>query len=310
MTASSLSVARLISIDVLLLVVFALTANVTLRGVLAPQRKAERSAIDRVRDAGWLVSELQPFGVELRCESTDRLCEFASLDVDALRVLAWLHGHVVVERVRTMNQSEFEIQAARFGPLLRWKFGYTFHVKPEINFTTTVTSRGKTPIHFDGMFYSHVPSFQLFQCVIAPDDGGETTFVHTVPFVRNMSAELRARARQSHIGYFTPHIDYFGGAVRSFPLVRPHPFLRNTDVLLWHEPHDGIQPVTRTPDSDAAKALLDIIDRADISNDPRYARFHRWNANQIVIADNIGQLHGRRPFGPETPRLLWRIHVM
>jgi alpha-ketoglutarate-dependent taurine dioxygenase len=308
---SSTLLTHLLSVDVFLLIVFAFTCNVTLRGALSPQHSASRTALQRVNDAGWRATLLQPFGIELRCDrGVNELCEFASLDVATLRSLAWLHGHVVLEQVRTMNQSELETHASQFGPLLRWKFGFTFHVRPERDFKSTVNSRGKTPIHFDGMFYSHVPSFQLFQCVLVPDNGGETTFIHTVPLVAAMSPELRARARRTTVNYFTPHLDYFGGATSSFPLVRAHPFLQGAEVLLWHEPHAGnvIQPVNRTVVGSDDSDVLAQID--EIAMDERFVRYHRWGPNQLVLADNIGQLHGRRPFGEETERLLWRIHIM
>lgn len=301
----------MLSIDLLLLLVFALTCNVTLRGALAPQSTATRDALQRVRSAGWRATPLHPFGIELRCDrGAEALCEFGSLDVGVLRLLAWAHGHVVLEQVRTMNQSELESHAAQFGPLLRWKFGVTFHVRPERDFKSTVSSRGKTPIHFDGMFYTHVPSFQLFQCARVPDTGGETTFIHTVPLVAAMPPALRARARRVAVNYFTPHLDYFGGATSSFPLVRPHPFLQGADILLWHEPHTGnvVQPVNRTVVSSADSDVLRLVD--DIAMDERFVRYHKWAANQLVLADNIGQLHGRRPFGEETERELWRIHIM
>jgi alpha-ketoglutarate-dependent taurine dioxygenase len=283
---------------------------VTLISQIESLDAAHRDALQSVAQAGWSASELQPFGIELRCSDSGTLCEFASLDADALSVLAWRHGHVVLSQVRALNQSDMEAQAARFGPLLRWNFGFTFHVKPERNFKSTVASRGSVPLHFDGMFYTNVPRFQLFQCITPPDNGGETTFVHTVPLARALSPELRAELRRTSVKYYTPHLDYFGGAVTEFPLLRAHPNLLGADVLLHHQRHEGdvTQPVRRTVATERERALLDDVEARVF--DARFVRYHTWSANQFVLADNVGQLHGRRGFGDTGDRLLYRIHVL
>lgn len=305
---------RILFTDFVVLILLYASGHVTLLSETEPLRGAgERDAVASVQAAGWRTRALTPFGIEVRCGGgvdDGALCELASLDADALRVLAWRHGHVVLERVRALNQSEMEAQAARLGPLLRWSFGATFHVKPERAFKSTVSSRGHVPLHFDGMFHTNVPRFQLFQAVVPPDDGGETTFVHTVPLVAAMPPELRAALRRTSVRYFTPRLDYFGGAQTAFPLVRPHPHLPGADVLLWHEKHEGnvTQPVARRAERPDDQPLLDRV--ADWVFDERFVRYHRWAANQFVLADNVGQLHGRRPFGEETDRLLYRIHIL
>jgi len=238
------------------------------------------------------------------------LCDFAQLDAESLKVLAWRYGHVVMEQFRMLNMTEMEAMAAQFGDLLRWSFGYTFVVKPVPDFRTTVASRLKTPLHFDGMLHTHVPSFQLFQCIKPPTDGGETTFVHTIPITEDAPKWLLNEWLGINIHYYTTQFDYFGGVHRVFPLAMPHPFVKNAHVVLFHEKHEGdvTQPVNRTVANDRERYLIADVERYVLNE--RFTRYHKWRANQFVLADNIGQLHGKRPFPEHTEREFWRIHIM
>ena len=60
-------------------------------------------------------------------------------------------------------------------------------------------------------------------------------------------------------------------------------------------------------DGDATGFLADLAARL---RDPKVCFAHRWQAGDVVIADNHALLHARRAFRPEAPRRISRVNVL
>ena len=43
--------------------------------------------------------------------------------------------------------------------------------------------------------------------------------------------------------------------------------------------------------------------------DPRYFYAHQWQGGDVVIADNLGLLHGREGFTARSARHIQRVHI-
>jgi hypothetical protein len=217
------------------------------------------------------IEVLQPCGAVIFCSDLSTLnvrtipnaCDLRTISnatIDTLKQKTFEYGHVVLRNFESLNKSEMIAAARRFGDLLGWNFGYLHEVRPEVNPKSSVESRGRVPLHWDGMFYHTIPSFQLFQCVKAPDDnaGGRTTFVHTVPVVKAAPEWRRRLWRDSSIRYFTPNLTYFGGFPVSYTIETTHKHLPGVGVLQFHEPfqHEELPSVEITPPTDAARDEL------------------------------------------------------
>ena len=274
----------------------------------------------------------------------DRL-HFSELSAETLRWLQHLsvaHGHVVLRGVcivpgvgEQMDEgtvvSDSEIESAReavasaaglMGEVLEWGFGKVLTVRPAVDGATTVTAFEPVILHFDGVFWK-VPSWQFFLCVTPPpvSAGAHTLFIHTAPLVAALRIEapdVYAWAACTTVAYFTPRHTYFGGSWMEFPLLAPHPHCADVEVLLAHEfieTPQALQPVemkvvaspTRHYSADQDLYMLRALN--SFVTDPRFTRHHVWRRGDIVLADNLGQLHGRSTFAAKVDRLLLRAHI-
>jgi len=190
-------------------------------------------------------------------------------------------------------------------------YGEILDIKVVENAQSFIMSEEAVPFHFDGMFFK-VPSFQFFQCIIAPtpDAGGDTLFCDGVKLLEDAPRERYNLWRNTECSYFTKKT-HFGGNEVKFSLVGVHPFT-SKETLRYNEPWDAaIQPVyvrceglTEAEQKDLHDDLVKRI------YDPKYCFSQKWQNGDYVLTDNHGQLHGRSSFLKGTPRHLWRIHVM
>jgi len=229
-------------------------------------------------------------------------------------------GAIGVGAVSSLKDALTHI-ACQFGEVMEWGFGKVLEVRPAENGRTNVTAFEPVILHFDGVFWK-VPSWQLFLCVTPPpaDAGAHTLFIHTPPLLDIMrieSPDLYAWCQGTRVAYYTPRHAYFGGTWMEFPLIAPHPHCPDIEVLLTHEYTEvpqGLQPVemkvvespiSSTPEQD--KVMLAAV--SAYITDPRFTRHHVWQRGDIVLADNLGQLHGRSSFAAKVDRLLLRTHI-
>jgi alpha-ketoglutarate-dependent taurine dioxygenase len=134
------------SISFLILFFFA-WPQISLRGGELWKNSVVQRRSDKIlTESGLIIEPKEPFGVVVTCAVAQRCSNLRALSSETyawLKVLAMEHGHVLLRNFTSLEPEAMEVAARRFGPLLKWKFGYTFHVKPSDDPQTTVDSRGK-----------------------------------------------------------------------------------------------------------------------------------------------------------------------
>ncbi|KAL8188399.1 UNVERIFIED_CONTAM: hypothetical protein K2H54_000282 [Gekko kuhli] len=227
-----------------------------------------------------------PFG--LLIEPARNAQPVQSLAIEALRELARRHGVLI---------------------LRGFESGFT---DPE---RLTRYGEGYVPLHWDGHVQAdpaRVPAVSLR----ARAGGGRRGTHHLHQYPANCSPSSTASGwpagRRVHITYRIKQVVHYGGQVRS-PLLVPHPVSGET-VLRYNEPpREGVRflnqhalEIEGVAPAEQAAFLQDLHQRL---YDQRYFYAHQWQGGDVVIADNLGLLHGREGFTARSARHIQRIHI-
>ncbi|CAJ1803292.1 TPA: TauD/TfdA dioxygenase family protein [Aeromonas hydrophila] len=255
-----------------------------------------------------------PFG--LLIEPARNAQPVQSLAIEALRELARRHGVLILRGFESgfTDPERLTRYGEGWGEIMMWPFGAVLDVKEHENATDHIFDSSYVPLHWDGMYKPTLPEFQLFHCVHAPaaDEGGRTTFINTRQLLTELDGERLARWEQVHITYRIKQVVHYGGQVRS-PLLVPHPVSGET-VLRYNEPpREGVRflnqhalEIEGVAPGEQAAFLQDLHQRL---YDPRYFYAHQWQGGDVVIADNLGLLHGREGFTARSARHIQRVHI-
>lgn len=262
---------------------------------------------------GYQTTSLGGFGVQA---IPLRPVPLAELPVEPLRRLVHDHQLVLLRGIPAgPGPDELTAFCARWGQLAAWPFGFVLELREHPDPRDHVFDHGPVPLHWDGMYREQLPEFQIFHCVSAPgqDQGGRTTFAQTATAWERADPPTRQRwARVS--GRYHRATEHYDSTTRS-PLVVPHP-TRGYPVIRYQEPADSCGtgfvnhpsleftglPAEQLP---ALHAGLRSALRA-----PGNWYAHRWQTDDVVIADNHTLLHGREAFQSQAPRHLRRVHVL
>ena len=257
------------------------------------------------------IEPLAPFGVILHFEEDT---PFGAIAVDEIH--AWVREHrvVVMRGCRAPERMRLPLDARRLGPLQAWSFGsiHELEVKPDTD-NYLYTDRA-VPLHWDGAFAGEAPRYLVFHCLEAPSSaGGETELVDTARVWAKLDPAMRDRFRALQFRYTTEKKAHYGGSFVS-PLVVEHE-TRGDAVLRFAEPVDDLNAVRVEAvglDPLQSAALIGEVRKELRRADCLLA--HRWEPGDIVIADNLGLLHGRAAFpavqGAAQPRRIRRVNVL
>lgn len=256
-----------------------------------------------------------PFGLKILFDSTRRPT-FKSLPIDELKPILLQHRLILLRGLEPIgDQGEFSTQCARLGELLKWEFGAVFEVVEHTDPKNYLFTNGSVPYHWDGAFAAQAPWLQVFQCREAPGEGigGETIFCDTPGVWNSLPTQMRELWRSVEIEYTTEKVAHYGGAIR-VPLVGIHPLTGET-TLRFAEPANATTVSLNTPNlavhgiepGIVPEFLEDLCRRI---YDPRFVYAHSWQPGDFLIADNHALLHGRNSYGRQSPRRLWRVHVL
>jgi len=260
------------------------------------------------------LERLQPFGFIIHSSPTKR-AKFGDLDTNKLKELCWNNSFVVLRGFEPLSREEMIAAAKTLGEILEWpSYGAILDIKVEDKPESFIMAPEDVPYHFDGMFFK-VPSFQLFQCLQAPDPGagGETLFCNSQILLSEAPQDKIKLWKESKLTYFTKKT-HFGGHPVSFYLIENHPHT-GKPTIRYNEPWDSspLQKVEISCDTlneEQLEALhKDLVQRI---YDPKYSYKQGWVTGDFVLTDNHGQLHGRAAFtdNKDAPRHLIRIHIM
>jgi alpha-ketoglutarate-dependent taurine dioxygenase len=262
---------------------------------------------------GCLIEPLSPFGMLVR--PIDGACPM--LPVSQAQIVLLLRNRLLVFRgfETFSDQAATAAYASLWGPLLEWDFGAVFEVIEQESPRNYLFTSGSVPYHWDGAFAKQVPWLQVFQCVESPgaNQGGETLFCDTHRVWQTAEPSRKELWQRIEVEYATEKVAHYGGRIRS-KLVATHP-RTGESVLRFNEPANATTARLNTPeviphglpDDNIPAFLADLIPRI---YDPAAVYSHAWQPGDRVIADNFVLLHGRKPYGSQLPRRLWRVHVL
>jgi alpha-ketoglutarate-dependent taurine dioxygenase/4-hydroxybenzoate polyprenyltransferase len=230
---------------------------------------------------------------------------------------AWIHQLLRDHKVlvwrgfKTLPKQDFALFGQRLGEPLQWPFGAINDLKVKPDTENYIFTDHAVPMHWDGAFAGKIPHIILFQCIIAPNkaDMGGTTFTDTTSILKQASPEQLARWQDITITYATKKIVHYGGKITQ-RLIDHHP-VDGIPVLRYAEPVEDLNPVTLEVRGLQGLSQQDFIaEMHALLYQPDHLYTHRWEAGDIVMADNHALLHGREAFRNPNERYIQRINVL
>ncbi len=223
------------------------------------------------------------------------------------------HKLLVLRGFEKCSAEQFLSFAKTFDPngakLLEWPSGPIMDVAIDDNAVNYLFSRECVPFHWDG-FFATEPSYLVFQCVKAPEQGGATLFSDGMKIVDHADAGRRRFWSETRLTYTVEKKAHYGG-VATLPVIKPHP-LTGRDTLRYAEPvATTLNPLTVSCadlTTDALASLVSDLRRRLYDRDVCYA--HAWCDGDIVIADNHALLHARTAITGPGHRHLRRIQIL
>lgn len=250
---------------------------------------------------------LSPFGLLVRSELTDLF------DLPTQQLKDWIakHRFVVLRGFAPLLGAQLPEFGRRFGELLEWDFGTVNELTVKADTRNYLYSNHEVPFHWDGAFVDRAPHYILFHCDDAPASGtgGETLFCDALRLLEYANDDVQKLWERVEITYTTARIVHYGGTFTS-PLISRHP-VSGQRVLRYAEPVVDLNPVelaiSGIPESEHDEFIRDMNHRL---NDERCCYSHEWIRGDVVIADNLALLHGRRAFNSDAPRRIRRVNIL
>jgi alpha-ketoglutarate-dependent taurine dioxygenase/4-hydroxybenzoate polyprenyltransferase len=256
------------------------------------------------------VEVLQPFGAIIRSKhGNDSIKQFSREDIQSF---VSTYKLIVFKGYDTLPKQELALFAQKLGKPLQWVFGAINDLKVKQDAENYIFTDHEVPMHWDGAFVGTIPHIILFQCIVAPrkEDMGGTTFCDTEGLLENQSKQTIQQWSQIEITYTTQKIVHYGGKI-SQQLIAPHEVEKERKVMRYAEPVDDLNPVKleiRNLTSQTDEVFVQTMKEQLYHPDHLYT--HRWEAGDIVLADNHVLLHGREAFLNPNERYIQRINLL
>jgi alpha-ketoglutarate-dependent taurine dioxygenase len=261
------------------------------------------------RETAWTPEPLEPFGVALHAARAGA----AVTDIPATFVeeLVARHRVVVARGFARLTAAALPEFGRRFGEVLAWDFGEVNELRADAAARNYLYTNRDVPFHWDGAFVGRVPRYIVFQCEAAPAPGagGETLFCDTPRLLERAGPRLREVWAGIAVTYTTEKVVHYGGTFTS-PLLARHPSTGEA-VLRFAEPVEDLNPVSLEISGLGRAGREEFLrDMGRRLRDPAVCLVHRWEAGDLLLADNHALLHGRRAFARAAPRHLRRVNVL
>lgn len=245
--------------------------------------------------------KLEPFGVEADNNLSPQ--EYRQLVLDhglvVVRKFSALSEDALVEFASGLSQQAGDLK----NKLLHWDFGPVMTMQFDPEAKNYLFSEEEVPFHWDGAFHKE-PLFLLFHCEASGSEGGETVFCHTPSVYNELTAEQKTKAQDVVLNFQTEKLAHYGGQI-SIPLVQQHPFRPLTILRYAEEVETKLNPVKRVIQSDPDRITDIIAKKID-----RFTYAHRWQPQDLVLADNYALIHGRRKLETNKARKFRRVQVL
>lgn len=231
------------------------------------------------------------------------------------------HGLIVVSDF-PQDIEEFEHLAAAFGAaevVSPPVFGLAGHptIRVQSNLPGQGVSGGGEYWHSDGPWSKPPSAATLLLCEIAPSVGGETLFTDMREVVDTAPPVLKAKLEPLVGNYpcraiYQRELDQMGlkdpdkmAELQdlSHPLVRRHP--RNGRSALYFNEKwlENVIGLSREESTELIDALLDM------ATEPDRVYTHKWQANDVVIWDNVAMMHKALPPAEGVSKKTYRITI-
>ncbi len=189
---------------------------------------------------------------------------------------------------------------------LEWDFGVVFKMRYDPDASNYLFSSERVPLHWDGAFRKHVPSYIMFYCDYSSHSGGASIFVDTEALLQDVDEALVARWKKIKITYRTEKMAHYGGTFTS-PTVCEHPNKGVPIIRFGESVNSKLNPVDLEIESDYDGFYDEMVSHL---YDERYLYRHNWKQGDLVLIDNHRMLHGRDSLGENTGRRFRRVHIL
>jgi alpha-ketoglutarate-dependent taurine dioxygenase/4-hydroxybenzoate polyprenyltransferase len=256
------------------------------------------------------VELLQPFGAVIRNNSNQHSIEqFSPAQIQAF---VSEYKLVVFKGYDILPKQQLALFAQRLGKPLQWVFGAINDLKVKPDAENYIFTDHEVPMHWDGAFVGTIPHIILFQCIVAPkkEDMGGTTFSDTERILADAPAHTIKDWEKIAVTYTTQKIVHYGGSITQQFIAR-HEVEKDRKVIRYAEPVADLNPVSLNIQHLGNQSPAAFI--ADIKTQlyhPGHLYTHRWEAGDIVLADNHVLLHGREAFLNPNERYIQRINLL
>ena len=244
--------------------------------------------------------QLEPFA--LLIEAQDKNICVEEFEQNKLLSLFREHKLVVLRNFIPFESSEdFAQYCTRWGEIAEWPFGQVLELKEHKDPKDHIFDHSYVPLHWDGMYRPQVPEMQIFQCVQAPDpeQGGRTTFSHTMKALANTQPEELELWKQI-TGTYKRKMEFYHSETIA-PIIAEHPIEDFSVIRYCEPPLEGDDSFINHPDLEftgATKEQLKIFQKSLKKSlyHPNSFYAHTWKTGDIVFSDNHCLLHGREAF--------------
>jgi alpha-ketoglutarate-dependent taurine dioxygenase len=252
---------------------------------------------------------LQPFGI---CIMPIAVNTKLSLSRDIILYLVRAHKIVLFRGFNSFSKIEFRQYANTLGQLLEWEFGAVMEMKVSENPKNYLFTEAHVPFHWDGAFHKE-PQYLLFNCIEPPlpNSGGETLFADTESICKTLALDQQMFWGKLTLKYKTEKIVHYGGNIE-VPLIQQHPD-KAVPILRFAEPvaKDLLNPVEVSVVGFDRRTSDELISNlAARCYDQQFCYVHRWQDDDLLLADNFSLLHARNAFAKISPRHLRRIQIL
>lgn len=260
------------------------------------------------------ITQTHPFGLMIEPENKRKNIE--SLNVHELRDFVRQESIVTLRGFESFqNSNEFSTYCEEFGEVSVWPFGKVLELVEQNNPADHIFDHSYVPMHWDGMYRTQVPEFQIFHCVSAPqlDQGGRTTFSHTPLAIAHTETATRRLWEKATITYKRKMEFYDSKTVA--PIIDKHPEKGFPVIRYCEPPFEGDENFVNHSEfeyegiSCGEIKLLHSTLRDALYN-PKNFYAHTWQTGDVVITNNYTLLHGREAFTSGAARHLRRVHVL
>jgi taurine dioxygenase len=242
---------------------------------------------------------------------------------------AWRERLVIVTRRQRLSDPELLAFSRQFGeldPPGPNPYGKPFNMQfPEINVISNVVENG-APIgnlgageavwHADMTYIDVPPKAAILYALEVPAAAGNTYFADMYAAYESLPAALKQAiegkvaihdASRNSAGFlrkgYKEVTDVRETVGARHPLVRTDATTGRRALFLGRRPNSYVTGMAVA----ASEALLDAL--WEHATQPSFTLCHEWQAGDLLMWNNLGVLHRRDPFDPDTRRIMHRTQI-